>query len=122
MGLSAALNNVGRPGSVVEAGAAFRALHAAVASVELAAHAHGEAVRLVLAEELLWPQRGHVMHAGVVGGGAQPASDVIEVSQARMGFPHGDVIKGPHPLELAVADERIASEEEFGSAWKKYTY
>ena len=59
------------------------------------------------------------MDASVVGGSAKLASDVIEVCQTRMGFPHGDVIEGPHPLELAVADERIASEEEFRSAWKK---
>ena len=49
---SRALDNVGRPGGIVEAGAALRALHPTVAPVEVAAHAQAEAVGLVLAQEL----------------------------------------------------------------------
>ena len=47
-----ALDDVLRPGRVVEAGAALGALHAAVTGKEVAAHAEGEAVGLVLAQEL----------------------------------------------------------------------
>jgi len=54
--LCAALDDVGRPAAIVKAVAAFRALHAAVASVELAAHAHREAVSLVLTDELFRPE------------------------------------------------------------------
>jgi len=44
-----------------------------------------------------------------------PAADVIEVSQPRMRVPHRDVVEASHPLQLAVADERIAGQEKFGS-------
>ena len=47
-----ALDDVDGPGRVVEAVAALGALHSAVAGEEVAAHAEGEAVGLVLAQEL----------------------------------------------------------------------
>lgn len=120
MGLSAALNNVGRPGSVVEARATLWALHPAVAGVEFAAHAHREAVRLILADKLFGPQRRDVVNGRVVGADVDPARDVIEVCQTRMGLPHGDVVEAPHPVKLAVADERVAGEVKFRPTWKKY--
>ena len=49
----AALDDVLRPGVVVEAGAALRAGHLAVTRVKLAALAEGEAVGLVLAQKLV---------------------------------------------------------------------
>jgi len=54
--LGAALDDVGGPGGVVEAGAAFGALHPAVTGVELTAHAHGEAMCLILADKLFRPE------------------------------------------------------------------
>ncbi len=56
---TAALDDVGRPGLIVEALAAVRALHATVAGVEVAAHAQGEAVNLVTAQEFAGPDLGY---------------------------------------------------------------
>ena len=76
-----ALDDVGAPGAVVEAGAAVRALHPAVASKEVATHAEGEAVGVVLAEELVGGYGGHLGDCGAVAVVVDQALGVFQVSE-----------------------------------------
>ena len=50
----------------MEAGASVRALHATVAAEEVAAHAEGETVGVVLAEELIGGDGGEQSHCRTV--------------------------------------------------------
>ncbi len=107
------LDDVFRPGGVSEAGAAVRALHAAVASEEGATHAQCKAVRLVGAEEvgLLDLGDGQPAFGRVV---VEPASHVVEVHHPGVLAMLGELVDLLKPLHLAVAKEGVAANEEFG--------
>ena len=113
-----ALDDVDGPGRVMEAGAALGALHAAVAGVEVAAHAEGEAVGLVLAQELF---AGHLVDGDYRPVFTEAASDLVEVLDA--GAVGAEVVvDGLQPLGLAVAGEGVAAQEERGAIWKSDGY
>ena len=101
------------------AGAPSRTLHAAVAGKEVTAVAEGEAVRLVLAQELVGGHardglRGH-RAARVVA-----VEDALHPAEVRDSGAVGPWDDGPllavglrEPLHLAVADEGVPREEHF---------
>ena len=109
-----ALDDVDGPGRVVEAGAALGALHAAVAGVKVAAHAEGEAVGLVRAQELVAAHLADGEDIPVLR--SEAAGDLVEVLDA--GAAGAEVVvDGLQPLGLAVAGEGVAAEEERGPIW-----
>ena len=122
---SRAVDNVGRPGGIVVAVAALRTSHFAVAGVKVAAVAQGEAVRLIRAEELFWPdvhQRdnerlrgrcGSISTAALVE--AEAAGDIGSVDES--GLLAGSARRLDEewePLESAVAFPRVVAEWELG--------
>ena len=95
----------------METGAALRALHATVTAVEVAAHAEGEAVGLVGAEELVGRHAGQAGRAGTVGAVVVDlAGGLGQVGQGRQA---GRAARGAdQPLHLAAALEGVAGQQE----------
>ena len=83
MASSGALDDVGGPGAVVETVAAVGALHTTVAAEEVAAHAEGEAVGVVLAEELVGRDGGEQSHCRAVPVVVHQALGLFQVSEVR---------------------------------------
>ncbi len=108
-----ALDDVGAPGGVVEAGAPVRALHAAVTGEEVTAVAQGKTVSLVLTQKLVGPDGGHVpgdeeAHVDPV---EQPALDLGQVTDERVLPVVAHLIDLEQPLHLAVAQEGVATQQ-----------
>ena len=107
-----AVDHVGGPRLVVVAAAVGRTRHLAVAGVELAAVAQGEAVRLVGAQKV--SSAGlHQGHVGLLAAVRQPAVDGLEVHDARMLAQVIGRVDALHPLHVAVAAERISADVKF---------
>ena len=93
----------------MEAGASVWALHATVAAEEVAAHAEGEAVRVVLAEELVGGDAGHPGHAGGVAVVVDETLGILQVRNVRQSVV---IPRVHHPLHLAATVEGIAGHQE----------
>ena len=81
MASGGALDDIRRPGAVVETGTTIGTLHPAVAAKEVAAHAEGEAVRVVLAEELVGRHRCELRHRCAVPVVVHQALRLVQVRQ-----------------------------------------
>ena len=93
------------------AGASIRTLHPTITTKEVAAHAQGETVRLVLAEELVRGDGGHLGQGRVVPVVVDEAVHVVHVGDG--GQPV--VVAGVHhPLHLAAAMERVLGHQKCG--------
>ena len=89
----------------------FGALHPAVAGKEVAAEALRNAVRVVLAEELLGPQAQQRRDRGVAAAGA---GERVQVEHAGQPALRGQVAGRLQPLQRAVAHPRVRREQELG--------
>ena len=115
----------------MEAGASLRALHATVTGEEVAAHAEGEAVGLILADKLLRADvhdgdeaRAVVLREAQLVGGVvvvEAALDRVDVRHAGVLAPSGGLVPRLlpsrhsvdllHPLHFTITEERIEGQE-----------
>ena len=115
------LDHIGGPGLVVEAAAAFWALHPAVTRKEGAAVAEGKAVGLVPTEKLL-RRHIHHWHCDLVddtatrqsGDRAPQLWEVLNHWVARSDFVVGGDGGACQPGHVTVADQRVPGQEEHG--------
>ena len=91
----------------------FGALHPAVAGKEVTAEALRNAVRVVLAQELLGPQAQQRRDRGVAAV-ATGAGQVVQVEDARQEALRGEVAGRLEPFQGAVAHPRVGGEQELG--------
>ena len=104
------LDDVGAPGGVVEAGAALRTLHAAVAGKEVTAHAQCEAVRLVGAQEVSLFELLHLDRGRVAVLVVQLALNLVGICNPGVLPVLGHLVDLLEPLHLAVAHQRVLRE------------
>jgi hypothetical protein len=98
----------------MEAGAAFRTLHPAIASEEVATHAKRKAVSLVGAEEVSFLQLHHVDRGRVAVLVVQLALDLVYVGHPGVLAVLGHAVDLLQPLHLAVAQQGVLRKVKFG--------
>ena len=125
MALVGTLDDVGGPRSIVEARTALGTLHPTVAREEVTALAEREAMRLILTQKLIGVNL-HNRHSQFAGEGKcaggvlealdEPALDGVQVGHFRVALKRvREMIDPLYPFHLAVADERVAAQENLGS-------